>query len=117
MKIDCEGEKTEVWLIFIYGSTDNKERQEQWNFLNAKKQLWGKNWVMGETSTTSGARRKSKEAKRDMRAVFVLSCHLLQRWIWGKSSTLATPTLGQVTEWENDSFRNGWIDSLVQAIR
>lgn len=47
MRIACEGEKTEVWLIFVYGSTDYKERQEQWNFLNARKQMWGKNWVLG----------------------------------------------------------------------
>lgn len=47
MRLECEGENADVWLIFVYGSINVKKRQEQWDFLKARKQIWGKNWVMG----------------------------------------------------------------------
>lgn len=47
LRLECEGENADVWLNFMCGSTDVNERQEQWDFLKARKQIWGTNWVMG----------------------------------------------------------------------
>lgn len=41
LKLQCEGETTEVWVIFVYGSTNFTERQAQWEFLKAMRPLWG----------------------------------------------------------------------------
>lgn len=46
LRLECKGENADVWLIFVIVSTDVKERQEQWDFLKARTQIWGKNWVM-----------------------------------------------------------------------
>lgn len=39
LKLQCEGETTEVWVIFVYGSTDLKEMLAQWEFLKAMRQM------------------------------------------------------------------------------
>lgn len=47
LQIAIEGEGEAVWVIFVYASTDAKERQQQWEFLQVRKQRWGLYWVMG----------------------------------------------------------------------
>lgn len=72
VKIECQGENVEIWLIFVYRSTDSKERQEQWNFLREMKQMWGKNWVIGGDCNDIRSKEKSKEARRDIKTTFNL---------------------------------------------
>lgn len=47
LQIEVEGEEGVVWIIFVYASTEAKERQQQWEFLKDRKLMWGPNWVIG----------------------------------------------------------------------
>lgn len=33
--------------IFVYASTDDYRRAEQWNFLLSRRSYWGSNWLLG----------------------------------------------------------------------
>lgn len=47
LRVIYEQEESETWVIFVHASTDTKERQQQWEFLNNRKHRWGTKWVMG----------------------------------------------------------------------
>lgn len=44
LQIEVEGEEGVVWIIFVYASTEAKERQQQWEFLKDRKLRWRPNW-------------------------------------------------------------------------
>lgn len=48
MQIEQENEEECFWIVFVYFSTDVRERIRQWECLKERKQFWGEKWVMGE---------------------------------------------------------------------
>lgn len=40
-------EKDNLWLIFIYASTEANERKRQWEWLINMSQNWGSHWIVG----------------------------------------------------------------------
>lgn len=47
LQVDNYSEEEEFWLIFVHASTDARVRQEQWEELKKRKQVWGIRWVLG----------------------------------------------------------------------
>lgn len=78
MRLVCDGENEEIWLIFVYCSTEAKERHAQWDFLKARKQGWGKYLVMGGDFNDIRSQKEKQGGKRNKRAVSSLLESALQ---------------------------------------
>lgn len=49
LRLVCETEEADFWVVLVHASADVKERQQQREFLKTRKQLWGSKWVLGVT--------------------------------------------------------------------
>lgn len=47
LRIGCESEGSNFWVILVHASTDDNEGQQQWDFLKIIKQRWVSQWVLG----------------------------------------------------------------------
>lgn len=47
MLVEPERSEDIFWAIFVYASTENKDRERQWEFLQLRKQHWDERWMIG----------------------------------------------------------------------
>lgn len=47
LRVGSEDGGANLWIIFVYASTDIRIKKQQWEFLKIIKSDWGTQWVMG----------------------------------------------------------------------
>lgn len=64
MKVRSVDGNSDLWIILIYASTDLRERQEQWEFLQKRKQQWGSHWILGGNLNDIKCKEEKKGGKQ-----------------------------------------------------
>lgn len=103
---DEEGE-TSFWIILVYASTNGRERQQQLDFLRARKQQWGPRWVLGGDLNDNKNRKEKKGRKIRQETSFQSFSTFLVTWKWGILYIEGKHSLGQTIEKGKVSFRKG----------
>lgn len=110
MRLTCDGETEEIWLIFVYGSTDVKDAQ--WDFLKAMKHGWGKYWVIGGDFNDIRNHVEKQGEKERKESSFWPFRNFIADMEMGRSSIKGIIIHGLTIERGKFSFRRGWIGFL-----
>lgn len=99
MKKEQEGDS--LWIIFIYASTEAKERRKQWELLMKRKSQWGSRWILEgdfndirNNEEKKGGRHRQESSFHDFRN-FISEMQMGKIKLKGKTFTWANNTKGE----------------------
>lgn len=108
IQIQSDEDVKPLWLIFVYTSTESRERRTQWEYLIQRKQCWGSRWVMGGDFNDIKEHGEKNRGRRRSYGSFLTFRNFISRMEMGEVKYRGNPFT-----WANNRADEGFVQERL----